>query len=196
MSTSNDPRLDFDRSLDALFDQQREALTAASTTRFQALVVRPVPRDATKAPVRVQYTRDWLKTQPMTGAGPEWRCLAEALYFEARGESVKGQFAVAEVILNRVKSGVYPDSVCAVVGQGIGKKHGCQFSYMCDGRAETIRERSAFNQVAKVASVMMAGAKSDLTKGATHYHTRAVLPGWADAFPRTAAIGVHVFYRQ
>lgn len=70
--------------------------------------------------VDVTYSRDWLAAQSAQTGGKQWRCLAEALYHEARGESVKGQFAVAEVILNRVDSARFPDSICGVVHRGLG----------------------------------------------------------------------------
>ena len=144
----------------------------------------------------LQYTRDWLDGQKAGKGGEQWRCLAEALYFEARGESVKGQFAVAEVILNRVDSPDFPDDVCGVVNQGTGRKFQCQFTYACDGQAEVIAEPRAFKRVGKVAKLMIDGAPRELTDGATHYHTRSVDPQWARVFPRTATIGVHHFYRQ
>ncbi len=197
MSTSNDPSLDMELGLGDVFDAERDMLLSGGVA-LSALTVRPVPRGERKPRFRkkVQYSRDWLASQTAKGTGAEWECLSEALYFEARGESLKGQFAVAEVILNRVKSRAYPDSVCGVVKQGTGRKHACQFSYACDGRAERIGEKKAFKQVSKVAALMLKGAKSDLTNGATHYHTRAVRPNWASVFPRTASIGVHYFYRQ
>lgn len=122
------------------------------------------------------------------------QCLSEALYFEARGESIKGQFAVAEVILNRVDSGLYPRSVCGVVNQrGSGA---CAFSYVCDGHSDTMRDRASRDRAARIARVMLDGAPRLLTEGATHFHTRAVRPGWARKFRHTATIGAHVFYRQ
>jgi len=145
---------------------------------------------------RVAYDRGWIAAQPGAQGGEQWACLAKALYFEARGESVKGQFAVAEVILNRVDSRKYPNSVCGVVNQGANRRNGCQFSYACDGRADTIREEAAYNRVAKIARVMMDGAPRTLTKGATHFHTTNVRPNWARRFPNTAKIGSHLFYRQ
>ncbi len=197
LSTSNDPRLDFNERLSALFNQEHRSLALIGPARLNSLVVRPVPRDPNAAQVsRIEYNREWLAAQEVETGGAEWECLAEALYFEARGETVRGQFAVAEVILNRVRSGSYPNSVCAVINQGTGRKFACQFTYTCDGRAEVIREQRAWAQVAKVAGLMLSGAKSNLTKGATHYHTTAVRPSWSRAFPRTASIGVHHFYRQ
>ncbi|MCL5776742.1 cell wall hydrolase [Limibaculum sp. FT325] len=125
----------------------------------------------------------------------EWRCLTEALYFEARGESPIGQIAVAEVILNRVDSARYPDSVCAVVRQGAGKGRSCQFSYNCDGKKEVIGNRAAYDALGKIAWVMLQGRPRTLTGKATHYHTTAVRPKWARRLVRTARIGEHIFYR-
>ena len=95
----------------------------------------------------VEFTRAWLAEQPKASGGEQWRCLAEALYFEARGETVKGQFAVAEVIMNRVKSAQFPGSLCSVINQGTGRKYQCQFTYTCDGNAEVIAEPRAYAQV-------------------------------------------------
>ncbi len=148
------------------------------------------------APTRVNYDRGWVASQPGAQGGDQFACLAKALYFEARGESVKGQFAVAEVILNRVDSRRYPNSVCGVVNQGAGNRNGCQFSFACDGHADTIREKAAYARVAKVARAMMDGAPRALTGGATHFHTTNIRPTWARRFPNTAKIGSHLFYRQ
>jgi len=100
------------------------------------------------------------------------------------------------VILNRVDSEEFPDTVCGVVHQGTGRKYACQFTYTCDGHDEVIANPTAFRQVAKVARLTLDGAPRQLTDGATHYHTRAVNPRWARVFPRTATIGVHHFYRM
>lgn len=149
------------------------------------------------APTKITYSRDWIDARPeVKRTDAQWQCLAEALYFEARGESVKGQFAVAEVIMNRVDNGYYPDTLCGVINQGTGRKYQCQFTYTCDGVAEKIHEPDAFERVGKVARLMIDGAPRVLTDGATHYHTKAVNPNWARKFPRTATIGVHHFYRQ
>jgi spore germination cell wall hydrolase CwlJ-like protein len=127
--------------------------------------------------------------------GKEWRCLTEALYFEARGENLFGQVAVAEVILNRVDTKSYPNSVCGVVHQGAQRRTGCQFSFICDGKAEIIGNRKVFEKLGKVAWVMMQGKPRILTGKATHYHNTSVSPSWAKKLVRTARIGAHIFYR-
>jgi spore germination cell wall hydrolase CwlJ-like protein len=141
------------------------------------------------------HTRASLKQLPPARGGSQWKCLSEALYFEARGESVKGQFAVAEVILNRVDTQSFPSDVCGVVNQGVGNgKHACQFSYKCDGLPEDISEQSAYQRAGKIARIMLNGEARILTKGATYYHSTAVSPSWARKFTQTAKIGVHKFY--
>ena len=127
----------------------------------------------------------------------EWTCLAEAVYFEARGESLEGQIAVAEVILNRVDSRKYPDTVCEVVQQGAETDSGggCQFSYNCDGKSNAISEQPAYARAGKVAWMMLEGRPRRLTEEALFYHADYVSPSWARAFIRTAVIGQHIFYR-
>jgi spore germination cell wall hydrolase CwlJ-like protein len=153
-------------------------------------------RNLTAAPAEFSYDNDYLASLPEASGGAQWECLAEALYHEARGESARGLFAVGEVILNRVDSGRYPGTPCGVINQGTGRKYACQFTYTCDGVADTIREHAAYVRVGKVAKLLLDGAPRTLTDGATHYHTTAVSPSWARRFPQTAAIGVHLFYRQ
>ncbi|HKL56269.1 MAG TPA: cell wall hydrolase [Roseovarius sp.] len=177
-----------DTPVKRLFEQERLALGQISGERRASYLARPE--------ADVEYSRDWLAQVDAVKGGEEWQCLAEALYFEARGESVRGQFAVAEVIMNRVDSVEFPDSICGVVHQGTGRKYACQFTYTCDGHEEIIAEKGAYRQVGKVAGLMVDGAPRRLTEGATHYHTRAVNPRWARAFARTATIGVHHFYRM
>lgn len=126
----------------------------------------------------------------------EWQCLSEALYFEARGESDDGLYAVGEVILNRVDSSAYPDTVCGVVNQGTGRLHACQFSYTCDGRPEVFNNSAAHERTTRIARDLLDGAPRDLTDGATHYHMYTVSPSWSRRFPRTTTIGVHHFYRR
>lgn len=184
---------------------EKAGLKSVDRTHLKKLVT-PLPgsgpkQDATtiatrNSPIKVSYDSSWLRQQPQPRGNAQWRCLAEALYFEARGETVQGQFAVAEVIMNRVDSPNYPNSVCGVINQGTGKKYQCQFTYTCDGHPEVIAEPGAFERVGKIAKAVLDGAPRRLTAGATHYHTKAVNPRWARVYPRTATIGSHHFYRQ
>jgi len=138
---------------------------------------------------------DRVETVAVGKPTPEWRCLSEAIYFEARGESLIGQFAVAEVILNRRDSEVFPDTVCDVVGQGAQTGRACQFSYKCDGKSDRPSEKRAFERIGRIAWIMLQGKPRILTGMATYYHTTAVNPSWARKFIQTAKIGVHLFYR-
>jgi len=170
--------------------QEQKQLGRVSRDRLERLVT-PAP-----GATPINYSAEWLSSQPAAKGDAEWRCLAEALYFEARGESVKGQFAVAEVIMNRVDHADFPDTVCGVIHQGTGQRYACQFTYTCDGHKEVIAEPAAWRMVGKVARATMAGAPRELTHGATHYHTKQVNPRWARVYPRTATIGFHHFYKR
>jgi spore germination cell wall hydrolase CwlJ-like protein len=195
MSHSNSATIALDDKLTDLLGTEREALTAVRGARLNELVVTPAPAPGA-GPADVRYTRDFLRTLPKASGGSEWSCLTEALYFEARGESVKGIFAVAEVILNRVDSARYPSTVCGVINQGTGRRYQCQFTYTCDGHKEVIHEPRAHEMVGKIARLMLDGKPRTLTAGATHYHTKSVAPRWSRSFPRTTTIGYHHFYRQ
>lgn len=181
--------------LNRLFQREQQGLGDVPGRRLKSLLTSSKPRARTR-PETVSFTRGWVDSQPKAKGDAEWRCLAEALYFEARGETVKGQFAVAEVILNRVKSGRFPQTLCGVIKQGTGRRYQCQFTYTCDGYKDVIAEPKAFERVAKVARASIDGVAGGLTGGATHYHTTAVRPKWSRIYKQTARIGVHVFYRH
>jgi len=122
-------------------------------------------------------------------------CLTQAIYFEARGEPVLGQYAVAEVVMNRVDSPDFPDDVCAVVAHDLGPEPwDCQFSYMCDGVPETMYEVEAAWLAGRIAYVVASGV-TDLTKGALYFHAQGVSPRWSRRFEETYTVGRHVFYR-
>ncbi len=178
-----------------LFQNERAGFAAMPDGQIEKLASLSAVTD-TGADAAIHYNRNWLAAQAKAQGDEQWQCLTEALYFEARGESVKGQFAVAEVIMNRVDHARFPNTVCGVVNQGTGRKYQCQFTYTCDGRAEVVNEPKAYENVGKVAKAMIEGAPRTLTKGATHYHTTAVRPSWAKRFQRTANIGVHRFYKM
>jgi hypothetical protein len=125
----------------------------------------------------------------------ELDCLAQAVYFEARGESVRGQAAVATVIMNRVKNPHFPKTVCGVVYQGASHRNGCQFSFACDGSAERVVEWNAWERARGVAAHVLSGAVLRDVGSATHFHTIDVDPDWGSSMLRTARVGLHVFYR-
>jgi len=196
VSTSGEPAGSLDSHMTALLGAEKSALGAVTGKRLQQLVSQvPLNPASTGVVPDIRYDLGWLGALPKARGDGEWQCLSEALYFEARGESVKGQFAVAEVILNRASSPSFPKSVCGVVHQGTGRRYQCQFTYTCDGNKEVIAEPAAYDEVSKVARLMLDGAPRNLTGGATYYHSRAVMPRWARRFRRTAVIGQHLFYR-
>ncbi len=133
-------------------------------------------------------------------ADEEVMCLAETIYFEARGESVAGQLAVGLVVFNRVEHPKYPDTVCGVTRQakldhnGRIIRHACQFSYYCDGKEEVINDNRSWNRARVMAEVLMEGY-ADFTEGATHYHSKKVSPWWTPHFEHTSTIGQHIFYK-
>jgi hypothetical protein len=126
----------------------------------------------------------------------EIRCLAEAIYYEARSESVVGQLAVAEVVVNRVKSKHYPDTFCGVVYEGSYRSTGCQFTFTCDGSMRHRPYGASWRQANVVAGSVIRGFARPLTHRATHYHTTEVDPYWSGSLIETTRIGAHIFYRS
>lgn len=133
--------------------------------------------------------------EPKASRARELECLTQAIYFEARGESARGQQAVATVIMNRVNNPRFPSTVCGVVYQGANRRHGCQFSFACDGMVERVVESKAWERARKVAGRALAGAVLRDVGSATHFHTVQVSPAWGAQMLRTAQVGLHVFYR-
>lgn len=125
----------------------------------------------------------------------EQRCLAEAVYFEARSEPEEGQAAVAQVVLNRVKSGLYPTSVCGVVYQNRHRYMGCQFSFACEGKSLRIADGPSWQGASRIAKAVIEG-RTYLSEvgGATHYHADYVKPGWSRRLKKMDVIGRHIFY--
>lgn len=121
-------------------------------------------------------------------ASSELACLAEALYFEARGTGIRGKEAVAHVVLNRKRDREFPGTVCGVI------RDRCQFSYRCDGRPETMTDASARARAFRTAEAVQAGAP-DITGGAKFFHSARVSPGWFRTRQRTGTFGGNVFYR-
>lgn len=125
----------------------------------------------------------------------ERRCLADAIYYESRNESMLGKLGVADVVLNRVKSPYYPDTICGVVYQGSERTTGCQFSFTCDGSMDKRLNAGLYDDLDELAGVIIAGMHMPVSRSATHYHADYVSPYWAPTLTPTAQIGVHKFYR-
>jgi len=122
------------------------------------------------------------------------RCLAQAIYYEARSEPRVGQLAVADVVLNRVATPVYPNTICEVVYQGSHRRTGCQFSFTCDGSMQARLNKRKWKASEDLAGAILAGLRVPISREATHYHANYVTPYWADKLTPTATIGTHKFY--
>ena len=115
-------------------------------------------------------------------------CLSEAIYHEARGEPWRGRLAVATVIINRVKSPLFPNSVCEVIRQPR------QFSYWWDGKSDRMKDKVARLVAFRMARKVLEGLRSTEVNGALYYHTNRVDPNWAGHLRQVAAFGSHIFY--
>jgi spore germination cell wall hydrolase CwlJ-like protein len=124
------------------------------------------------------------------------KCMAEAIYFESRGEQVRGQIAVAQVVLNRAFSGYYPTTICGVVYQNAGRHLACQFTFACDGIPDVVREPDMWERAKKIAKAMLDGQLwlPEVAKS-THYHAYWVRPSWVHEMKKMYRFGVHTFYR-
>ena len=124
------------------------------------------------------------------------KCLANAVYFEARGEAVRGQIAVAQVVMNRVFSPFYPNDVCGVVYQNAHRHNACQFTFACDGVPDIVTEPDAWERAKRIARDMLDGKlwMPEVSKS-THYHAYWVRPDWVGEMKKVYKLGVHTFYR-
>jgi spore germination cell wall hydrolase CwlJ-like protein len=162
-------------------------------------ILRKEPKDPGRfVPPMEAGDHAWVATALPEGvfSAREQQCLASGIYFEARGESVKGQAAVAQVILNRVRNPAYPDTVCGVVYQNKDWRNRCQFSFACDNIRDRINSTYHWKVAREVAMATTSG-KIWLPEvgSATHYHAVYVRPRWAKTMEKVGRIGLHVFYR-
>ena len=148
---------------------------------------------------------------------PELYCLAMNIYHEARADHIAGQYAVADVVLNRVNDIRYPNTICEVVKDGYYKeswktkqfpdlpdserkfipiRNKCQFSWWCDGKSDTAHDTDSWMQAQEIAYRLVAQEKyRGITEGSTHYHATYVSPKWAPTLDLVGRIGQHIFYR-
>jgi hypothetical protein len=141
---------------------------------------------------------DWVKNPLPTSvhSAKEQKCLAEGIYFEARGEPELGQAAVAQVILNRVRNPTYPDTICGVVYQNKHLRNRCQFSFACDGIPDRVYSKRAFKAAERIAAKVTAGdVWIEEVGDSTHYYANYVSPRWARTMKKMETIGAHLFYR-
>jgi spore germination cell wall hydrolase CwlJ-like protein len=164
---------------------------------FQSLMKDPNDTGRFIPPV-VDGDHPWM-SQPLPAevfSTKEQKCLANAIYFEARGESLRGQAAVAQVVLNRVRNPTYPSTICGVVYQNQHLKNRCQFSFACDGKRDVITSPKIYKTAQDIAMAVTAG-KIFLPEVAssTHYYAQYVKPRWARSMEKMKKIGLHIFYR-
>jgi hypothetical protein len=125
----------------------------------------------------------------------QMRCLAEAIYFESRSEPEDGQAAVAQVVLNRVRSGIYPTTVCGVVYQDRNRPFACQFTFACEGKSLRIEEPGPWAVATRIAGEVVSGANYNPKVGeAVNYHANYVSPFWVGYLRKVDRIGAHIFY--
>lgn len=148
-------------------------------------------------PSPVTVVRDLVNRPAYQAYLREKNCLSTAIYFEARGESLVGQRAVAEVVIARTRVPGRPRSICGVVYEGSQRRTGCQFSFTCDGISDRVHDWYSWRQAQRIAAnVMRNGGKvNPVAGGATFYHADYVNPGWASRMVKVAEIGTHIFYR-
>ncbi len=129
-------------------------------------------------------------------SAPEQKCLANAIYFESANEPLKGQAAIAQVVLNRVRNPTFPNTICGVVYQNEGWRNACQFSFACDRIPDIVWSRSKYKTAQEIAMAVTAGKIYLPEVGdSTHYHAAYVRPNWAHTMIKVSRIGLHIFYR-
>ena len=131
---------------------------------------------------------------PGGGAPAALECLTQAIYYEAASESDTGMRAVAQVVLNRMRSPIFPHTVCGVVYQGSQQRTGCQFSFTCDGSLARRPSLAGWLRAQRIALAALSGSVERSVGLSTHYHANYVVPYWASSLDKVATIGAHIFY--
>ncbi len=194
-STQPMPKLAALEAIETIGDIENFIITRDPLLPFPASVPTKLAYARDNAPKTKDLSRPLTQASMIASQKQHW-CMATAIYFEARGESYRGQVAVAQVVRNRVKHGAYPNSICSVVFQNQSWKNRCQFSFACDGVPERVNEKTAWKQAEEIATKVING---DIylaeVANATHYHANYVRPKWAPKLKKLTNIGVHIFYR-
>lgn len=170
----------------------------AKASPFESLLQDGDPNKGRFIPPLAKGDHPWMSEPlpPHVFNKAEQKCLANAIYFEARGESLQGQAAVAQVVLNRVRAPAYPNTICGVVYQNDHWRNRCQFSFACDGRKDRISSPSHYRTAEDIALAVTAGKIFIPEVGSsTHYYATYVSPGWARTMQKMKKIGLHIFYR-
>ena len=184
-----------------------DGATPALPLEFALNASSPTPSDGVVVAVETDGQTTFAEKSPLDGQpnyatlidpkdnARQMRCLAEAIYFESRGEPEPGQAAVAQVVLNRVRSGIYPTTVCGVVYQDRNRPFACQFSFACEGRSLRIEEPGPWAVAARIAQEVVSGQSyNPRVAEAVNYHANYVAPFWVGYLRRVDRIGAHIFY--
>ncbi len=193
---ANDPTAIFQMN-SLLFDPGTDSSPPGAFKHRQYVAPGVVPDNSPNAPLhatRKLTPAERLGLTPVTRAKAV-KCLAEAIYFEARSEPEKGQMAVAQVVVNRAFSGYYPNDICGVIYQNRHRHLACQFTYACDGIPDIVHSKAHWAVAERLANEALDGKGylPDVGK-ATHYHAYYVSPYWARKMRKMARIGAHTFY--
>lgn len=168
------------------------------TTRFTRFLAAASLVIATASPSMSQAIEPGHSQNPdkaPSRATEERECLTKAIAYEAGYEPISGRRAVAEVIINRMRSGAHPATICGVVYEGATRSTGCQFTFTCDGSLRHRLPQRVMEEARRIADEALAGDSPEQVRGALNYHADYVMPYWAPSMQRTAKIGRHIFYR-
>ncbi|MBS0479499.1 MAG: cell wall hydrolase [Proteobacteria bacterium] len=154
---------------------------------------RPLDRTPTSF-ARPFFLPATIAAQPNAGMNAALDCLTKAIYYEAASESDTGKRAVAQVVLNRVRSPIFPHTICGVVFQGSEQRTGCQFSFTCDGSLARPPSIAGWASARRIALAALSGSIERAVGLSTHYHANYVVPYWAGSLDKVATIGAHIFY--
>ena len=166
-----------------------ESLEASGEAALRLNASRPF------AGLPIEPMRPFVLRTDAADRGRAVHCLAQAVYYEAAREPLKGQEAVAQVVLNRLRHPAYPKSVCGVVYEGAARDTGCQFTFTCDGALRYAPEPALWTRAVSVARHALSGFVDRDVGSATHYHAAYVAPYWAPTLVKMTQVGQHIFYR-
>jgi spore germination cell wall hydrolase CwlJ-like protein len=205
-------QIDWEGAYSRLFTDGTEAAVAPVRTKEQIALIEVTQADQTKVAAKgeqAQVLNDaiplgkgvvetalpfYITDTSMTNSEKALRCMTQAVYYEAGFEPVAGRYAVAQVILNRMRHPAFPKSVCGVIYQG-SSRPGCQFSFACDGSLLRAPSAKAWAEARRVAEDVLSGTVTSAVGMATHYHANYVSPYWAPKLHKITVLGAHIFYR-
>ncbi|MBL0924202.1 MAG: cell wall hydrolase [Sphingomonadaceae bacterium] len=205
-------QVDWQTTFDRLFVADSETTAASNRTKEQVALIEATQGDQTKVAAKgeeAQALNDaipfakgpvetalpfYITDTSMTNSEKALRCMTQAIYYEAGFEPVAGRYAVAQVILNRMRHPAFPKSVCGVIYQG-SSRPGCQFSFACDGSLLRAPSAKAWAEARRIAEDVLSGTVTSAVGMATHYHANYVSPYWAPKLHKITVMGAHIFYR-